>query len=65
MEEESKDVGWWFKVIDVAISIPGVKVNREEFLKKELRGKVSEDVIDDAIKVGTVKAGVPKEVAEK
>ncbi|MDY4413277.1 MAG: hypothetical protein SPE43_02715 [Ruminococcus sp.] len=65
MEEESKDVGWWVKVIDVAISIPGVKVNREEFLKKELRGKVSKDVIDDAIKVGTVKAGVPKEVAEK
>lgn len=35
-EEESKDVGWWVKVIDVAISIPGIKVNREEFLKKEL-----------------------------
>ena len=64
-EEESKDVGWWVKVIDVAISTPGVKVNREEFLKKALRGKVSEDVIDNAIRVGTVKAGVPKEVAEK
>lgn len=64
-EKKSKDIGWWTKVIDLAMSTPGVKVNREEFLRKELRGKVSDEMIDDAIKIGTIKAGVPRNIAEK
>ena len=52
-------------VIRTAMNIPTVRVNRVEFLRKELNGKVSDDIIELAIKDGTKKAGVPVELVEK
>ncbi len=48
-------------VISAAIKIPGVKIDREKFLKKELFGYFPESVIDTAIARNPAFAGVPKE----
>ena len=61
--EENKS--WWVNVINTAMSAPGVYVDREQFLRKELTGKVSQETIERSIKEGTIKAGVPKELASK
>lgn len=52
-------------IINGAMKVPGVKVNREEFLEKELKGKVSDKMIEDALVYGTKKAGIPIELIEK
>lgn len=65
MSIENKDYGFILKIIDTAMNIPGVKVDREEFLRKELRGKISQETIETAIRYGTKKAGISKEMAEK
>lgn len=65
IEEKQYDISWWERVIELAINTPGVKVNRENFLQKELKGKVPQSVIDDAIQNGTIKAGISKELASK
>lgn len=51
--------------INAAMSIKGVKVNREEFLRKELHGKVAPDIIERAISYGTKNAGIPFEIIDK
>ena len=65
ISNSSKDSEWWIKLFDLAISSPGVKVDRESFLRKELKGKVPDSIIERSIAVGTIQAGVPKELAEK
>lgn len=52
-------------IINGAMKVPGVKVNREEFLEKELKGKVPDKMIEDALVYGTKKAGIPIELIEK
>lgn len=59
-----ENTSWWANAINLAMQVPGVKVDYEAFLRKELRGKVAQSVIDDAVKNGTLKAGVPKDLAE-
>lgn len=53
------------KVMDTAMSIPGVKVNREDFLRKELNRKFNPKEIEDAINLGTAIAGLPKSTLDK
>lgn len=52
-------------IINGAMKVPGVKVNREEFLEKELKGKVPDKMIEDALVYGTKKAGIPIELIGK
>lgn len=52
-------------IISGAMKVPGVKVNREEFLIKELKGKVSDEIIENSVNNGTKAAGVPVELIEK
>lgn len=53
------------QVISGAMSVPGVRVDREKFLRKELKGKVADNIIEKAIADGTKSAGVPVELIEK
>lgn len=52
-------------VLMAAVRTPGVKINREKFLRKELIKYCQESVIDEAIKSNPAKAGIPKEVINK
>ncbi len=48
-------------IILLALKIPGVKVNREEFLRKEFFKNHPQDVIDKAIETTPALAGIPAE----
>ena len=53
------------KILAAAMHTPGVRINREKFLRKELIRYCSEDVIADAIKNNPAKAGISKELINK
>ena len=48
----------WNKVLDTALQIPGAKIDRNEFLKKEFEKYCNSDTIDNIVKFGVFKAGV-------
>ncbi len=48
-------------IIRVAVHTPGVKINRSQFLKKELRKYYSIEVVNEAIRTNPAKAGVTQE----
>jgi len=52
-------------IINVAIKIPGIKIDREEFLRKTLEGKYPQDVIDKAVSEKPLAAGIPVEDIDK
>lgn len=52
-------------VLMTAMRTPGVKINREKFLRKELIKYCPEDVIDEAIHSNPAKAGISKDVINK
>lgn len=53
------------KVLAAAIKVPGVKINRARFLKKELIKYCSEEQIAEAIKNNPAKAGISKDIINK
>ena len=52
-------------VIIMSLKVPGVYVNRAQFLKKELFKNHSQEVIDIAIAETPAKAGIPREDIDK
>lgn len=52
-------------VLMSAMRTPGVKINREKFLKKELIKYCKENVIEEAIKGNPAKAGISKQIINK
>lgn len=52
-------------IILMALKVPGVKIDREEFLRKELFKNHPEDVIEKAIKTTPAQAGISKEEVNK
>lgn len=52
-------------VIIMGLKVPGIKINREAFLRKELFKKFSEEVINEAVEKNPMKAGIPQEEIEK
>lgn len=48
-------------IINVGLKVPGVKINREEFLRKEFKIHYDEETIDKAIKTTPINAGIPQE----
>ena len=63
--EKIKDKITFENVLTAAIKTPGVRVKREEFLRKELVKYCPEDVIKEAIKYNPAKAGIPKSLINK
>ena len=53
------------KILATAMHTPGVKINREKFLRKKLIRYCSEDIIAEAIKNNPAKAGISKELVNK
>lgn len=52
-------------VIIIGLKIPGIKINREEFLQKELFKNYPQEVIDDAIKFNPAHANITVEEIDK
>lgn len=71
--DESVEISstWAFKIVDMAMSLPGVKVRRNSFLLEELEDYcTSNDIsIEELLKLGPLQAGIPKtkveEIAQK
>lgn len=65
IQQEPHDGSWYADLINKAMNMPRVRVDREQFLRKELNDKVSQEVIERSIAEGTIKAGVSRELASK
>lgn len=52
-------------IILMALKVPGVKISREEFLRKELFKNHPQEVIDKAIETTPALAGIPSEEVDK
>jgi len=52
----------WFRVLRAALSIPGAKINRTAYLKKELSKHFPEETVQKAIETTPAKAGIPSSV---
>lgn len=63
----SEDAGLsvWNKVLGAAFMLPGVRVDRESFLRTALASHLTPDVLAKAIATSPAKAGVPKSVIER
>lgn len=57
-----KNQDTFYKVMDAALKIPGVKVNREKFLRTELSKYVSSNIVENAIKLNPSKAGIDEKI---
>ena len=52
-------------IIILSVKTPGVKINRDNFLKKELSSKYPQDVVDKAIATNPAQAGIKVEEIDK
>lgn len=52
-------------VIIMGLKTPGIKINRETYLRKEFFKKFPEGVIDVAVETNPMKAGIPQKEIEK
>lgn len=52
-------------VIIIALKIPGIKINREEFLKKEFSRYYSDKIVRDIIEKNPLYANIPIEIVDK
>lgn len=50
----------WNKVLRAALSMPGVRIDRTSFLRKELSKRFPESVVEKAIQTRPALAGIPK-----
>lgn len=55
----------WTHVLRAALAIPGAKIDRKAFLRKELSKHVTPEVLQSAIERTPAKAGVPKETIRR
>ena len=53
------------KTLSAAMKTPGVKINREKFLRKELIKYYPENIVQDAINNNPAKAGIEKSIINK
>lgn len=64
-DSDSKNIQIWDRVISSALQIPGVKVSREQFLRRELDKYCDEDVVLKAIENSPTEAGISPKIIKK
>lgn len=52
-------------VLNAAVKAPIVRIDRAEFLRKQLSGRVSPEMVDTAVERGPIAAGVPQDLINK
>jgi len=55
----------WNRVLRTALAIPGARIDRKAFLRKELSKHVSPEMLECAIETTPAKAKIPKEVIHR
>ncbi len=55
----------WYTLLRRVLCLPGVKVNRDKYLKKELFPRCSEEQIKKAIETSPAEAKIPRDVIDK
>ncbi len=65
LEDDTKGVEIWNKVLKGALSIPGAMIDRESFIKKEFANYVGTDILELAIERGPGAAGVDIKILDK
>lgn len=60
-----KEIEVWGRVVRASLSMPGAKISRESYLRKELSKYISEDIVDRAVQTTPAKAGVSAELIKK
>lgn len=55
----------FFMIIKAAMNVPGVKINRQDFLKKELSKYFKDEIVKEAIKSNPAKAGISSSEIDK
>ena len=48
-------------ILQKALKVPGVRIDRDRFLRKELTPFFTEDMVDEAVRFNPAAAGIPKE----
>ena len=61
-ENESSSIEVWRRVLRSALSMPGARINRAAFLRRELLKHFSEDTVRKAIETRPANAGIPPSV---
>ncbi|WP_051454299.1 EcsC family protein [Ruminococcus albus] len=52
-------------IVEKALELPGVRINREEYLRREFSKDKYKKILDDIIKQGPIKAGIKHDDLEK
>ena len=52
-------------VLNAAAKAPLVRIDRAEFLRKQLSGRVSPETVNTAVERGPIAAGVPQDIIDK
>lgn len=63
--DNQKEIEVWGRVVRASLSMPGAKISRESYLRKELSKYVSEEIVDNAVRTTPAKAGVSAELIKK
>lgn len=51
-------------VIIMGLKVPGIRIDREQFLRKELQTKCTPEIIERAVESTPLRAGIPQEVVD-
>ena len=65
MENYTSEAQFWFNILDVALKLPGVKIDREMFLQKVYEPYCDQATVDKILMVGTHEAGIEITLMEK
>lgn len=66
MPEKNNPVNIWNNILDTVMKMPGATIDRVAFIEKEFnKYDLGEDIIENAIQLGTGKAGIPLEIMDK
>jgi hypothetical protein len=65
MKKEVNGLEVYNKIMDAALKLPRAKVNREVFLRKELKSYVREEMIDRAVNTSVFEAGIYEGILNK
>ena len=64
-DQNKTEIEVWSKVVRTSMAIPGAKINRENYLRKELSKHLPSDVVNNAVNTTPAKAGVSPEIIRK
>ena len=65
MEQTTAGAELWFKILGAAVALPGVKVDRAEFLRSNLQKHADEEQVSRAIQTNPSMAGISYEIVDQ